>query len=739
MRILVTLAALSPFAFGSSATSAQSPGPDGRAGKMLEAAADYVAVQDWKSAVRLIQHLLDSPEEVTAPVKRERGEVLVSVRAEAERLLRLLPRAGREAYEAAYGPSAAELLKQGRAVGDSAILAQVVRRYLYTAAGPEALRELARLEFRNGHPLHAALRYEQLLARVPPERWTPEDLYQAALSFRRAGRKAAAEATRSLLERIGEGGVRIGERRMDAQELRAALDAAKPPSADGVQLYRVNATRTNQLPGGPTSLEARWRNSMIHADVGPGATNKTIEKAEKILHDLGQPLLPEFFPVTATVQWNLDRKTLVLFRNFWGVQAVDMLTGKLEWDSASSWSLEKMLAGRDARKAKAVHEWLDIYLDRRQQPAVLFENSLVGTLSTDNNFAYAVEDFLVPPLTQDALKNMPRFPELDDFNYTVEIRDSIRHNRLQAYNLRMSGKLAWELGGVGEKNELSESFFLGPPLPLDGRLYVLNEKQQALRLICLDPHQVGKVLSVQTLGKAEQKLQDDPDRRIQAVHLAYADGILVVPTNAGAVLGVRLVDGGLAWSFDCREKSDLPAKPFVPGGVRRKERIDADERPRPPTTWKTAAPAITDGKVVFTSPGSSSVHCLRLADGTRVWTHKRREGDLYFAGVYGGKALIVGKKKCRALKLDSGEVAWELETGVPSGQGVASGNNYFLPLREGVPDGQPGIDIIDVEKGIIVAHTRSPNREVPGNLLFVEGEVVSQSVKEVTAYARLKK
>ena len=57
--------------------------------------------------------------------------------------------------------------------------------------------------------------------------------------------------------------------------------------------------------------------------------------------------------------------------------------------------------------------------------------------------------------------------------------------------------------------------------------------------------------------------------------------------------------------------------------------------------WHSAPPVIQDGKVVFTAPDANSVHCINLRDGTPVWKKRQSENDLYLAGVFGGKVLIV--------------------------------------------------------------------------------------------------
>ena len=74
--------------------------------------------------------------------------------------------------------------------------------------------------------------------------------------------------------------------------------------------------------------------------------------------------------------------------------------------------------------------------------------------------------------------------------------------------------------------------------------------------------------------------------------------------------------------------------------------------------------------------------CVRLGDGSLVWKAERGDGDLYFAGVAEGKALVVGKTGLRALDADTGKAAWTLAVGEPSGVGATAEGVYYLPLRK---------------------------------------------------------
>jgi hypothetical protein len=109
------------------------------------------------------------------------------------------------------------------------------------------------------------------------------------------------------------------------------------------------------------------------------------------------------------------------------------------------------------------------------------------------------------------------------------------------------------------------------------------------------------------------------------------------------------------------------------------------------------------------------------------------------AGVFGGKVLVVGKQSCRALALTDGKTLWTVETGLPSGQGVTVGNVYYLPLKSALPEKQPAVYALDLDKGTVRLHISAPRGEVPGNLVASGDQVLSQTVTAVTAYPRQKK
>ena len=94
----------------------------------------------------------------------------------------------------------------------------------------------------------------------------------------------------------------------------------------------------------------------------------------------------------------------------------------------------------------------------------------------------------------------------------------------------------------------AETFFLGPPLPLMGQLYALGETNGEIRLLALEAD-TGKLLWSQQLAAAEQNVMADSQRRWAGASPSYADGVLVCPTAAGAVVGVDLATRSLVWGY----------------------------------------------------------------------------------------------------------------------------------------------------------------------------------------------
>jgi outer membrane protein assembly factor BamB/tetratricopeptide (TPR) repeat protein len=753
---------------------------DPKAKRKLQAVEDYVQSEDWQAVARSIQELLDLPQDVFAQrtVKGPDGkpvETLVAVRAAADRLLAGLPDKGRAAYAAMYDEKAAELLARARKESDRRLLAEVSRRYLYTKAGPEAAEQLATELLKDGDLTVAVAMFDRLVQRVGLDKLGPLTLYQAARAFHHGGTREDRENEEKVWKQLRAkvpGGLRIDGRDRNLKELEDDLrkQAKAPPSkVVGWPMAGGTPSRDGQGRGGTPFLQAEWRATLFGPDsnqvkdwiyAGPSSAVKRLE-------NVGQPIIPAAVPVAVAIRDPRDatkQKLVLVYRCYDSVHTSEVRAGKLQWVSPSLWSLEKML--RDPQKQQSVTTWVTQFKDQFNKPGVLLENSTIGTMSADAGRVYFIDDLAVPPPSQQQFD--PRFggfpnPGAGQAAFPPAIDAGVRGNRLMCVDIS-GGKLLWQLPETPPpdeatppnfKHDFRDSYFPGPPLCLGGKLYFLNEKNQEIRLVCFDPGKLparptekdkdDAVVWVQPLGTAKEKMLADYGRRLNAAHIAYGEGILVCPTNAGVLLGVDLLTHSLVWAH---AYGDAPAAPAVPAVPARARVLPGNMQPGRPTSgdWKASPPVIAEGKVVFTAPDGPDLKCLNLRNGAEVWKVKRGDNDVYLGGVYAGRVVVVGKKDVRALGLDDGRELWRLPTGMPSGRGVASDNVYYLPLKEAMfsdKEKGPGIFAIDVEKGRIVARTRSKGErnarpEAPGNLVFFDGHLIAQSATEVVAYPLLK-
>ncbi len=319
-------------------------------------------------------------------------------------------------------------------------------------------------------------------------------------------------------------------------------------------------------------------------------------------------------------------------------------------------------------------------------------------------------------------------------------------NVLSAWGIADQGKFKWKAGGYKQPHdtetpELEGAYFLGAPLPLMGKLYVMAEIKGEIRLEVLDG-KTGKLQWEQQLVSAS-----DPNQqplvtfwRYSGASPSYSDGVLVCPTSAGAVVAVDLATRTLLWGYAYQRNQQQPngqqqVVMVRVGGGRLVPRYV------PLTTgtdhWADATATLADGRVLLTPADANQMFCLNLVDGKLLWT-RDRNSNLYVGGVQGTapdeKVLLVGKGEVQAMKLSDASPAWTLtlpDGALPSGRGFMTAGNYFLPLSTGE------VARIDVATGKITGRAKSRKGCIPGNLICYKGQIISQGVDYLYTFYQL--
>ena len=356
----------------------------------------------------------------------------------------------------------------------------------------------------------------------------------------------------------------------------------------------------------------------------------------------------------------------------------------------------------------------------------IWGDATYGTLSSNGQYVFAVEDL---PLDAGFTQNQFMFANRRDAP-----TDSRSFNRLAAYDIR-TGKLVWHVGGSPDDLglPLAGSFFLGPPLPLAGVLYVIADYKGEVRLIALET-QSGKQLWTQQLAETDQQggILQSPLRRLSGVSPSYADGVLVCPTANKSIVALDLVTRSLLWGYAYADRDINARQPTRMFFGLRQVHVDLE----PSARWTDSSATIAEGRVLVTPIDSNHLDCLNLVDGKLLW-RKPREDSLYLAGVHRGKAIVVGRRSIRALQLANGEPAWggravDFPSGaMPSGTGFLAEDLYYVPLSSGE------VAAIDLSAGKIVRGYRSHHGAVPGNLVCCKGRIISQRAAAVEMFQQL--
>lgn len=782
----------------------------------FEAVLDYLNVKnakktEWPTVVKLAQGLLNAKSDFFYQYQ-DQEKRRVSVKDEISRLIGTFSKDGREFYQITYGPPADGELKTASQNGyDIAKLAVVSQKYFHTKAGAQATLLLARINLEFGNFPESAHGFQRLLARSDAEEvLDSKALFQATVALRRAGETRRPELLTNLWDKIEKKypaeGVVFGNKNYSLENLKTEYDRnieflyGKVSTAH-IAMKGGEATRAGVSDAGVPfldplfSMPVLFRTETVEQKAGATFVQTQITEAYKRAgSDKKKVLLPSFFPVTAP--------NMIIFRGYDGTYSFytkdgvgptgkPYHIGEMAWFTQSNGGAQGLWTDdvRNVSEKQNAAGWWQQYW-QIQMPSVLFENPLLGSLSHDGKYVYLIDDLAVLPYQQ----NVNADPWGGQQPGMIEGQKGMKdYNRLVAVDIE-TGSVTWTLGELGAsiKSEEEEkitsaakltenSFFLGAPLPINGKLYVLYEREGYLKMACLDPHKttvapataikarasnppVPELLWIQNLGRANSPIKQDSLRRIQSSFMASADGVIICPTNSGALIAVDINARSLLWAHTYNA-GEVRGE-IGPGGNRPfrggfQQFPGTAGQALPSERWRSSNPIIVNGRVIMSAYDSDQVQCLELRTGKLLWTENRQIEDLYIGGVVAGNVIIVGRNSVRAIKLvgdrdektgrEKAVAAWKepLKIGCPSGHGVASKDGlYYLPVV-GDPDkpdsAVPAVWAINATTGIPKAKTPFRRKEgnsgtVPdarlslGNLLFHEGRMISQSATEVSVF-----
>jgi outer membrane protein assembly factor BamB len=716
---------------------------------------------DESQAMRLLQSLLDegtSAEEAAETddvfletPAGERRVVEQSLKREARRLLGEMSAQGRQAYEVLIGKVARVQLEAALAAVDWLEIEEVARRFFHTSAGYEATITLGLRELDLGEPVAAAARFQEVHD-WPHARAAREPLLslRLALAWRLAGQDDRCRAV--LIELKKSFGNRPVERRDGGQLALFVNDAevldwfdrwagvpVRPLRATGERrdewpLVAGNAAR-NALAGAAVPTEhVKWSQRLLDDDEDQSPLSENGDTPNELAPDRSPTLLRGAWGrVRTEVRSEIERRRqmdrpaiitaqpivvgdAVIVRTLSQLRAFRIADGQPLWHSAMvEPDLAEMLSDhRRGRTPRGISSELEGWLRAR-----VWEDVGNGTLSSDGELVFALQERESSLQAQQvAWRGMFVTRE---FNKLIAIEAA-------------TGRLRWEIGGPRGDFELSGSgaFFLGPPLPWRGRLYLLTDDGIDVRLAVLDARD-GKLLWMQTLASSDPMWNG-------LVHDAglsptIAGDCVICPTGAGSIVAVDPIRRELRWQSlhrtpmermprnpNARPQMQIQFSPFQPP-------VAAFE-----SSWHQSVLVAARDRVLIAPPDADVLLCLDARDGRVLWQQPRGEG-LFLAGIaHDDSVLIVCPSEVHAVRLMDGQPAWSRAVAIspPLGRGVLMEGVLHLPQINGE------VVSIEARTGRTLARREVAIKELLGNLIAAKGRLVSQSATHIAAFPELR-
>lgn len=662
----------------------------------------------WADAVVILDELLASdsdafvePANPTAPKS--------SIRAEVERTVASLPRAGRDAYLLLVRARADRQLTAAIAGSDSAAIEEVARRWFHSPAGQRAGILIAFSALESGEPLTAATWLDRLEATGSRE-FEPSLTFMRALARHQAGDLAAAVR---VLETVGRkhGGIARITGREESLSAAAARPAAwleahggRQPGADsggedGWHQLGGRPARTTTVNASRPLLVPRYRVPLVRHP----AEARQLEQRRRAAADTGHGLVPAATPLAVG--------DALITHTPLGILAIDFDSGRRIWLASSV-----PVAG-----ARADDEgWADPRPAAGDRGDRMFDDATSGNLASDGRLVFAVEspaEALAAELTINGFGGRGFFRAAADWH---------AGNRLTAYDLEAGGAVRWQMAGPDQQPADASGeapWYLGGPLVVGDALYVLVERQGEVSLDVLAAADGSRRWSQVLATYDEEESIANPaarGRRLAGLTPAFADGLVVCPVGGGCLVAVDTTSRALAWACSYPRAAVADPRRQAAGG----------ELATAPIQRSDPCPVIARGRVLVTPYDADLLLCLDARTGSSLWSLPAR-GQLRITGVTDNAVIVTGRSAVEAVDLDTGRVAWHWpcpEGSHPSGRGLVTGQTVLLPLDS------PELVEINLVDGSLRGRSPARGGVIPGNLVPHRGEIVCQGLDSLDVF-----
>ncbi len=732
---------------GAAASPAAADGPkpiplvnaDEEMASFVNRAREMVARKDYHAAIEILQALLNRAEQCFVPVGDGRRFISLAANASAE--IGKLPPAGMKLYRRMYDPEADELLRRAGENPDEAYLRGIVRRYLHTAHGDEALNMLGALLFDRGRFSQAARCWRDVLTG-----YHDSDLDAAALLVKIAvahhfagETRRAAEAMATLRQKHAKADCVLAGKKQNAVAFAASILSRERPSFGGVRAATRGWASMAGAPEGMAVmapcrpvLSPRWTmprgslksnpnlRALAALSQNTNARFRHVVNGRVVTGAASPPSmeLREGHVVFAYKTGNRTQRvvlpaimhpvvvdTTVIVRQPHAIVAYDLLTGEKMWDTFDDFPLY--------RKPKAISGSQRFYGGNMPLPSI--EDQGRCALTVGGGKVFAVGRFR--PLNTRRYYN-PRGQTVQDPDNSV----------LAAFSLLGQGKLIWRSDDTRRPEIVQGGKFVSPPTYVNGRLYVVAEYMQTYYLFCLDadtgkmiwpaPAMVSQTPAAPARNFNPYNMNTGLDRGSAP---AVADGRVFVCTNAGVVAAFEAETGQALWAYQYESALNRP------GRSSRSSRTTTQVKTYPPNPV-----IVAHGRVICLPSDGEKALALRADSGEPAWGRGLdRRKQRYLTAIDENRILLSGPA-LKVIDAGTGSEAW------PGGRSAKTSSEIrgrpAVTSEAVLASGEGEVVILWLKDYSVTTPPLATPNAILGNLVCVDGKLLAANAAGVSAY-----
>lgn len=738
----------------------------------------------WALAVRSEDPLLNLSTDREMSLEPGTSQLDAGARYRLKKIFMQSPEAFQEIYRNLVRSDAEAAFEQALKTAELTQLEAVIQRFQFTEVASQGLQHLVQVRRSRGEYLQAALQHGRWMSLneggdfrhrvLQVQLWCQAGLIDDAVDelseLLRESSDSEAETLRKAAKILGSA-VSVADGSISRSGLRKWLDtvmgedvrlANRPTAAEEADVAS-KASSINYLQPLGNSRRTQTNRALLTGDLQTAWQQSTFTCLEAFevnpaLQGLArelQAMVSTAFAANQTVApiaTPIAVGNRLIFRCAMNLRAVDLQTGEPLWES---FLLDRHLRSVLERRAQSQPsgsrssggspggETWDLLNFDPQSPRFLYsglsrgwnplgthwiQTNTAGQLTSDGRTVFAVEEVMSETLRNSAARQ-------------IEV-SQVHSNYLRAYDVetgRLRAQAGGNVGNSGESgvvNPLAGMYFLGAPLVLGDRIYVIAEAEPGIYLLQLkatplygpaDEFQLQPVFS-QLLSIPRFPLRLHPVRSQAGIVPSYGRGLIICSTCDEHIIAVSAEDHSVRWIYrypTIVSMAELgPRQGLLSGALDSDESSGFDRKAR----WTDCLPRIVGNRIIVTPRDSDELLCLNLQTGEEIWTMPR--GDFRtVATVDVDKVVVTGAKAITAFALSDGSELWstELRDGRICGSGFSDGSTLQLPTS------RPGILAVRLADGQQLLHQST--RQLPGNL-FSNGDVlVSQNVTDVQSLA----